>query len=993
MALTLEELYARRAQQRQAQRGLLNSPFAPAPRMGGMGGSTMRTVPDMAEPGAVVPSDLPDMGMGDGAMPRETVRQMMEDRSGGIDAPRMQPDPGAEMAERYADATPDRLSQPSQEVMDMMEGRMAPMARGRAGRGGLLASRSQAGPAITDAEPDALDQAASAPTAGTLFNNLANTVTGITSAPAAAQTQAVAQQQEAAAQQQAAAAQQQTAAATTSPSDSVTVTDAADADTPITEAVAETDVPIPPAGGATNAARMSTVNSLYNQYLGRNGNPEYMQAWADLLADGAPVAEVEAAIAASPEGMAFAAAQAAEQAAASDPNAAQSGADAQEAETSGNVTNDSDTTTTPDNFNEEAAKQQIIRAYRDILGRAPLDAGLEYWLNDMRNGRSIQDVQRDIRHSPEHGGNVMGAVRQMYARYLERAAGEQEVAGWLAMAREGTSLQEIEAMIANSEEARALNQSDSGVPTAPTPTDTPAGSQTSIGQASMDAETYEAATASDPNAAQVTEVADVTRTVQPEETVAYQLDQILQANNPIIQRARTAGLQFANQRGLLNSSIAAQASQQAAIDAALPIAQQDARTFAEAAGQVTDIEGRSALQDAALGTEISRFNVSEENVTNRFNAESLNQAGAFNANAANTAIQNFLQREAARLLQDDQQLFTAQQNQADRELRNYLQERQFDFQGSENALDRELQERLQENDQEFRSGESALDRSFQAGERALDRTLQTSEAALDRALSQMLSNDRIAFEEWSQTNAQEWNAAQNELQREFDRYRVDAQTASTVMYSTMESIAQIYADPNLTATQKQNAIRNVLSLANSTPALVSQITAGMQQDRQNELPEGVDATAYTNPEALLGDAFDPEANYWIGPFGSQYGAAHHPTWIIPPEEGAEVSQGIELLTNPSTGQIYIAPTGGYRLRGVDDDPTDPGGGDGNTGPTGNYTGDPANLVYLGGGGSGLMSNLYRDPATGITYMLVDGQYVPFDPSGGQGGGGGGGGGR
>ena len=986
MALTLEELYARRAQQRQAQRGLLNSPFAPAPRMGGMGGSTMRAVPDMAEPGTVVPSDLPDIEMGGGAMPRETVRQMMEDRSGGIDAPRMQPDPGASMAERYAGATPDSLGQPSQEVIDMMEGRMAPVARGRAGRGGLLGSRSQASPTVTDAEPDALDQAASAPTAGTLFNNLANTVTGVTSAPAAAQTQA--------------AAQQQTAAATTPPSDSVTVTDAADADTPITatEAVADTDVPIPPEGGATNAARMSTVNGLYNQYLGRNGNPEYMQAWADMLADGASVAEVEAAIAASPEGMAFAAAQAAEQAAASDPDAAQSGSDAQEAETTGNVTNDSDTTATPDNFNEEAAKQQIIRAYQDILGRSPLDAGLEYWLNDMRNGRSIEEVQRDIRHSPEHGGNVMGAVRQMYARYLERGAGEEEIAGWLAMAREGTSLQEIEAMIANSEEARALLESqtdtgtsDAGVPTAAPPTATPVGSQTGIAQASTDTQTYEAATAADPNAAQVTEVADVTRTVQPEETVAYQLDQILQSNNPIIQRARTAGLQFANQRGLLNSSIAAQASQQAAIDAALPIAQQDARTFAEAAGQVTDIEGRSALQDAALGTEISRFNVSEENVTNRFNAESLNQAGAFNANAANTAIQNFLQREAARLLQDDQQLFTAQQNQADRELRNYLQERQFDFQGSENALDRELQERLQKNDQEFRSGESALDRSFQAGERALDRTLQTSEAALDRALSQMLSNDRIAFEEWSQTNAQEWNAAQNALQREFDRYRVDAQTASTVMYSTMESIAQIYADPNLNATQKQNAIRNVLSLANSTPALVSQITSGMQRDRQNELPEGVDETAYTNPEALLGDAFDPEANYWIGPFGSQYGAAHHPTWIIPPEEGAEVSQGIELITNPSTGQIYIAPTGGYRLRGVNDDPSNPGGGDGNTGPTGNYTGDPANLVYLGGSGSGLMSNLYRDPATGITYMLVDGQYVPFDPSGGQGGGGGGGG--
>ena len=385
-------------------------------------------------------------------------------------------------------------------------------------------------------------------------------------------------------------------------------------------------------------------------------------------------------------------------------------------------------------------------------------------------------------------------------------------------------------------------------------------------------------------------------------------------------------MQFANQRGLLNSSLAAQAAQTAMLDSAVPLAQQDARTFAEAAGQITDIEGRAGLQDAALGTDVSKFNVSETNVTNRFNAESLNQAGAFNANAANTSIQNFLERESRRLLQDDAQLFTAEQNQADRELRNYLQERQFDFQGSENALDRELQEKLQQNDQAFRSSEAQLDRNFQSTERALDRSLQTSEAALDRSLSQLLSNDRIAFETWSQENAQTWNAAQNALQREFDRYRVDAQTASTVMFSTMESIAQIYADPNLNATQKQAAIQNVMDLATSTPALVSQITAGMNRDTQNTLPDGVDATAYTDPEALLGDAFDPEANYWIGPFGSQYGASHHPTWIIPPEAGTEVSQGIELLTNPETGQIYIAPTGGYRLGGADDDFTDTGGG-------------------------------------------------------------------
>ena len=111
MALTLEELYARRAQQRQAQRGLLNAPFAPVPQMGGMGGSTMRTVPDMAEPSTVVPSDPPDMEMLDGAMPRPDYRQMMEaqGRGGGMGAPTMPAQPGQ----------PAGAPEPSQEVIDL----------------------------------------------------------------------------------------------------------------------------------------------------------------------------------------------------------------------------------------------------------------------------------------------------------------------------------------------------------------------------------------------------------------------------------------------------------------------------------------------------------------------------------------------------------------------------------------------------------------------------------------------------------------------------------------------------------------------------------------------------------------------------------------------------------------------------------------------------------------------------------------------------------
>ena len=239
------------------------------------------------------------------------------------------------------------------------------------------------------------------------------------------------------------------------------------------------------------------------------------------------------------------------------------------------------------------------------------------------------------------------------------------------------------------------------------------------------------------------------------------------------------------------------------------------------------------------------------------------------------AIQNFLQREAARDLQDDSQLFTAEQNEADRNLRTYLQERQFNFQSAENVLDRDFQNALQENDRSFRS----------------------AEAALDRELSQLQADQRITFEKWSQENNQTWNAAQNELQREFDKYRTDAQTASTVLYSTMENIANIQADPNLNRSQKQSAIANVMNLANSMPSLLARIDAGMTQQRETTNPDNYDVNG-----AWIGDGL--------------------PTWVKPPAEDADVAQSPEVITNPDTGQTFTAPTGGYTLNVLNANPPD-----------------------------------------------------------------------
>lgn len=59
-------------------------------------------------------------------------------------------------------------------------------------------------------------------------------------------------------------------------------------------------------------------------------------------------------------------------------------------------------------------------------------------------------------------------------------------------------------------------------------------------------------------------------------TTQGQLNGLLQSDNPYMKQARRSGEEHANKRGLLNSSIAAGASESAAINAALPIAQADA---------------------------------------------------------------------------------------------------------------------------------------------------------------------------------------------------------------------------------------------------------------------------------------------------------------------------------------------------------------------------------------------------------------------------------
>lgn len=140
--------------------------------------------------------------------------------------------------------------------------------------------------------------------------------------------------------------------------------------------------------------------------------------------------------------------------------------------------------------------------------------------------------------------------------------------------------------------------------------------------------------------------------VTPQSTVAGQLNDLVRQDSPLLQQARTRADQASNQRGLLNSSVAEGAAQNAVISQALPIAQADAQTNATAATNTTNAENAAkyattqaqntaSLQASQLGTNV-----------NLANADAQTKADATSAAAGNQFKQTGLETQRAVTLAD-----------------------------------------------------------------------------------------------------------------------------------------------------------------------------------------------------------------------------------------------------------------------------------------------------------------------------------------------------
>lgn len=177
----------------------------------------------------------------------------------------------------------------------------------------------------------------------------------------------------------------------------------------------------------------------------------------------------------------------------------------------------------------------------------------------------------------------------------------------------------------------------------------------------------------DPNAYKV-KTTDATATnwnVDPNQTVQGQIGGIIAKDSPLMQQAATSAKQQANQRGLINSSMAVGAGHDAVYRAAMPIAQQDASTYGNAA----------------------RYNADAANSMSTFNAGAQNQAAAQSAQLGLSADQS---NQSASLAQAQQAYDAA--------LKTSIQAADFAGRSELTKLDGQIRQSLADTEAKFKTG-------------------------------------------------------------------------------------------------------------------------------------------------------------------------------------------------------------------------------------------------------------------------------------------------
>ena len=275
---------------------------------------------------------------------------------------------------------------------------------------------------------------------------------------------------------------------------------------------------------------------------------------------------------------------------------------------------------------------------------------------------------------------------------------------------------------------------------------------------------------------------------EPKSTVSGQISDIIKQDSPLMQTARTGAMQYANARGLMNSSIGAQAGEQAVINAALPIAQQDAQTNFTAAGTNAAATNVASQFGAASQADTSRFNAAQGLSASTSNAQIATQVATQN-------VQNALQSGIINQAQANEMAkFNATQSNA---MSQFNAGSQLDM--AKANISAALQAGVINREQADKMVQFNVQQQNTLLSQQLDQTFKTELAASDAATKTQLQQMQGTTQ---QTLAN--------IQADYQTLMQASSSAASIYSNSIGAIAEIVRDTNMDATAKAAAINGLV---------------------------------------------------------------------------------------------------------------------------------------------------------------------------------------
>lgn len=348
-------------------------------------------------------------------------------------------------------------------------------------------------------------------------------------------------------------------------------------------------------------------------------------------------------------------------------------------------------------------------------------------------------------------------------------------------------------------------------------------------------------------------IAPVLQTFDESKGVAGRVNSITSSGSPLMQTARTRAAQSSAKRGLLNSSIGAQAGEQAVIETATPIASADASLF-------------------------QQQQLANQNASN--SANTVNATNAIQAGAQGRTLMEQAKLEAARLAQNQGQFDTTTQIERDRMTQQQGQfDKTFGLEGQKLTQQQSQfdtttglrRDELAQNQGQFDANLSLEGQRLAQQQGQFDTTTGLKRDELAQQQGQFDTATAVDREKLAQQQAQ--FAADQVLRRDLAameaQYKNDIQSSANISQAwtqMMQGISQIQNNPELDGPAKDTLISNQMAAFQSFSSFWKKATGGTV-DVSDLLNLGIGGSAGGGGQVPTGPIMQPTPGSGSNPFG------------------------------------------------------------------------------------------------------------------------------